>query len=1690
MSDKNKWVVFPEGTAGLYKVELKNGKSAMVLRTEVSEGGGKVRDEAVSFGFEAVPDHGEFLHFTPAGNDDFDIEELARKLNGQIVILDEDGMRDRTFSASSPAPQRREEPMIRPIRPVMIANNSMGEPVFSAENGRFIKLENSGQEMFIKEPETGSKARFLRANTKDDLSPIAGAIFKNINNSFSGAKLDNIIKFSMELRSGEEAPEFTFEEAKSFIRADLIKQVMESSVQNDASRGAWHDTARIATWMNSAVSVDTQKGEPLSPSLHLMMLVHRLTRKFNSVNFEGSEDLSMALPGRHEKDASLSVIDLSTVREGQRLSYAMHKAIQRSDEGRTIILMPNDVHGEEVEAIKQGLGTVYGVESVVGMPNVVADGATGVQDWTMMVFGDKRPEPLDALPQAALRVMKAQTPDELLSVEREINRSVDRLREFNSGEESEIAKAAENDENKPNDHQVPYIAMSRVSEPETMIPYALQAAFSTAQRKVMRHMEETGGVDATVSASMGVSIDEMGDFMSAEQVDSVAFWLYSRAKDMKGFACLDGTGVGKTRTNLGIAKAFLRLPDHEGKKRKIFYLTEKGLLNAPDIVKEMHEMGMGDLRIGVLTAPFKGETEVNNPPGSNKPTRIIPVNAMKKKEKEDILESGQMPDDYDVIISTFSTFSSSKDDAPATMWAQSAFGEETMIIADEAHNAINIKSSTGKNIKAMRDALPDNQFLSSTATPFKTPEEVMSYSYLLPKEAGDPEEIMQAVVRGREAAQEAFQTMLAQDGSIIRRTRNLSSVVFKAHLPDDEQLRYNQGVMTSFADLSIMMSEQNRLIKNRVRTLMEERRQQLLNQGIDAELANIRAGDQFSQSGDKFGTALSRITNMLTVSLRIQGILPQIRDDIKSGMKPVISFEHTLMQMFEDYETGENVGHLTMSDQLHRIMRNLYTVTINGQQEDIRDHDPEIRAMSENIRGALQRFPELPASPLDWLMDRLEDDGLTCGEMSGRTRRISHGTILSRTSAEKNTRAVVDKFNSGEIDVLFHNKTGATGVSFHAHKNFRDQRPRSTYIIAAFSEVIKMLQGFGRTDRKEQTSNPTINWVMTGLMSETRAFQQINKRLRMLGASVDANRNHPMLIADVPDLLNKVGDRAFFNVLRNRPEIAERLDLSHVIRLDENRFENDREDAISATSIIDLANSAMSKMVMLRDEEQNQLMNSVSLEFDALIEELDAKNANPLKPKMIAGEIEITAQVVYQGEEADDDNWDRSAFLDPLYLGTGIQRIEGKTFTGDDVMARVERCRRLQGADGLDTWADTIRQMMPNLLRRHLNDDMTYEQAVENPTAAGPIFAKRYDFMERLIRTMEQIKPGATIRMPMIDDLWDVPQSYVITDIIPPPNIVESGNAAGYKIKLVAPGELTERQVSLKRIMDLNDDEVFFHIGLSRGDNPELRKRFDDASSEVFERPVQVLNGNLLKGIVLSMNHGLGTPCLYRDAGTGQLTKGIVITDKKLDLNLLPVDIRDINVAKAMIDKTRSGNEKRTLIKFYGSPSNQKNEYSIKDAPFFMTSTKDTFNFSYSFNKGNYEFYADRPKLYEAIFGHELPEKKKVRLQRGNRMLRLSYSVPDQARRIETIIEESMRRIDSPDAINMNYYMGGSFRAEYNEILRIQNPQINVHDLSEEEPDDAVEVKESAESPVDSPEQKQESVIIKPDDEEEIQWEI
>ena len=303
MSKREKWVAFPNGAAGLYRVMLADGRKGFVL--SLSDADGDVRTRAELAGFLPVPGMDDRMHFVPPVGSEFPftIVQLAKALGGKVTDISAKQARARTIGGpAEPEPEPIPEPII-PVRPQKIAVNARGETVIQAENGRFVRIEVGDAEQFIAEPETGSRARFLRAVTFEDLPPIAGAIFKDVNQSFSGARLDQILRYAMDPRSDAEQPEFTLDEARELVRTDLIKQVMESSVVNDASRGAWHDTARLATWMNSAIARDTGPGENLSPSLHLMMLMHRLTRKYHSVDFLGSEDLSAAVPGRREDKA-------------------------------------------------------------------------------------------------------------------------------------------------------------------------------------------------------------------------------------------------------------------------------------------------------------------------------------------------------------------------------------------------------------------------------------------------------------------------------------------------------------------------------------------------------------------------------------------------------------------------------------------------------------------------------------------------------------------------------------------------------------------------------------------------------------------------------------------------------------------------------------------------------------------------------------------------------------------------------------------------------------------------------------------------------------------------------------------------------------------------------------------------------------------------------------------------------------------------------------------------------------------------------------------------------------------------------------------------------------------------------------------------------------------------------------------
>ena len=222
---------------------------------------------------------------------------------------------------------------------------------------------------------------------------------------------------------------------------------------------------------------------------------------------------------------------------------------------------------------------------------------------------------------------------------------------------------------------------------------------------------------------------------------------------------------------------------------------------------------------------------------------------------------------------------------------------------------------------------------------------------------------------------------------------------------------------------------------------------------------------------------------------------------------------------------------------------------------------------------------------------------------------------------------------------------GATGASYHASPLFLDQRPRSLIEMETPTDIIKYIQSQGRVNRYGQVARPRVVSVMTGLTPEMRILQQRNCKLRMMGASIDGNRSHPLLVDQVPDLLNHLGDQATAQVLEARPDFARRLGFSDLLSNGgDYRHASEpsgqiswNDSGASRKSILSLANRVLCRSLVLAATEQTELVNLVQMEFEAISEELDSRNANPLRPKEIEGEIEFEATTLYSGIENDEE---------------------------------------------------------------------------------------------------------------------------------------------------------------------------------------------------------------------------------------------------------------------------------------------------------------------------------------------------------------------------------------------------------------------------------------------------------------------
>lgn len=1587
------WVSFPGKEAALKRLLDTEGNPGLVLRVAEGAAGAEIAKRAVAGGFRTRADGRTLtIVFERGKPPPLKVSQVAEMLGGELSPMPRERLlsSDMTVNLHERAtrPVAAERAGKRPAAPnpdnvETIGLNMRGEEVVRDGSRRFLRrsAEDGGRSPYLPEADGERPALHLRALKPEDLDGIAAGLLRMADRgSLRMPDLNRVLDASL-----EEGPagrlDMARDEAFEHLRGRMLRQIANAAVgSGGADRADFQKALRLAANTGYAISRRTEPGRALRPGASLLALFRRLSRGSESVDFRGDPDLALALPRVPARDAALQVHDLAGIAPDGVSDYAMNALSRRPADGSSVFIAPSELPQETFERLRSDLGLAYGLEVVAEIASAVADGAPDGRSFGAIFVGERRPEALGGLPRAALRSFAVASDDDLIALEREIARSRTRIRDFNLGEVETVAPEGE-DGREENARQRPYRPLSRAGEPFSMIPRALEGATSRALDRVARDAEPHGGVDALVARALGRSVADLGEILTPEQVDAVGMRM-NAAERGRGFLVADQTGVGKGRAMAAMVRAHLRA----NPANRCIYATESAAINVPDVLRDLNAVeGFKEARPFLLTSGSEFARETFDPASGGETESVI--RSPGQGRRREIYASGEWPgDDVNLIVTTYSQFNV-KEDAPAAEWLAAVAGERTLLVLDESHNALNPRSNTGRNFRAAQARTPARNVVYATATPARNPQGMDLYRPLLPQvAAADLGDILDNIASGGEVAQEAFATMLAEDGAMVRRDHDLSATEYRVHLPEDARILEYQEAMNRFSPVVEGMIDVSTRIGEIVGRAQAIRFRRLVDGGMDERRARFMT-NELSQYSLAIGGPLAIMARAMMNAIKVDQVVEAAIGEIEQGRKPLITFHSTGAALLEEAGRGPDgrrlddealarLPELTIRDQIRRIHESLYRMRVDGESRDPRDEHEDVREAFERVEALIDAVPDLPASPVDAVIERLEANDVRTGEISGRALCYRRGRIRRRTGLDR--RETIDRFNAGEIDAMLYNSAGATGGSYHASPDFADRRPRTLVEFEAPIDIIKYVQAQGRGNRYGQVASPRVLSVMTGLTPEMRILQQRNGKLRSLGASVDGNRAHPLLLDDVPDLLNRVGDEATLNVLLAAPGLARRLGFPRLAE----------EEAVPAADVVadrgsgagrpgleSLANKALARSIMLSAREQEDLVQRIRMEFDALVEELESRNANPLRPKEFGGVVDIRTTTIFSGQELEDDELDISAFLSPVYMSTAEHDLGEDPVAADRLATMVERAVSMHGSEGMGPYAARIGQNLHDLLRPFLPPGFDMETALADPGVVPGRFAREHARLTDLAWILENLRPGVAARFPSSADP-DGTRTRTVIDLIPPKDQSHYVMPSAYRVRTVCPGDSAPETIAVSRIMSSGAEAIRFGSGISEGFDEAYMREFARAAKLRRLMPVQILGGNILQAITIANRNGLGTVSLYRDAG-GVVHRGIVVHDSRIDMRMLPVPLPDAGLAaEAAARFVGEGGDAPSRMLIWGSMDPESREPGPRNlADIIVRLTARTAKIDMKpLRTSTRDFYLARPGLHEALHGSPIPE--------------------------------------------------------------------------------------------------------------------
>ena len=811
--------------------------------------------------------------------------------------------------------------------------------------------------------------------------------------------------------------------------------------------------------------------------------------------------------------------------------------------------------------------------------------------------------------------------------------------------------------------------------PRSENPFTLKAVMPADQQEaVNKNLEKLGDADQFLVDELGYNDKaDLYAHLAAEQVDSVALAL-QQAKKGNAFIIGDMTGVGKGRQ----AASFVRYAVKNG-QIPIYFTQKANLLS--DVYRDLVDIGSPDLRPFILGS--QNEAAVTDSEGKV----IFPLPSKKEKQRvlDYIEEHGELPKEYDYILTTYSQvgngvyefdengnrkerklakgkkFGAAAISGQARRDAIEKLMKNGYLILDESHTAGG-DSGQGNYFQHIIQKAKNVTFFSATFA--KRPDNMSIYALRTAMNQGGMKasDLIDAVKRGGATLQEIMSQALTQCGQMIRRERDMTGVTIDWKAIDDpevvaEQREQYDSIIGLFNDIINFQ-------RTYVSAYVDRRNEELAE--VQSSMGIKRGTEALGIKNQPFASKTYNMVQQVLLSLKAREAAKSGIEHLKNGEKIVIALNNTNESQTGQFGIGEEIDAPDLGVSLKKGLEGTLRYTSKNAKDESESGYINLSDLGADAVEAYHALEEkigktstgLSLSPIDVIRDTLENAGYSVGEMTGRQYMFvknPNGTVskIKRTNTDKKKLAL--DFNTNNIDALILNRSASTGISLHDSVEYDvEHKPRTMIVVQQQADVNEEVQMRGRIDRTGQVNRGKYEYIVSQIPSEQRLLMMFKAKLKSLDANTTSSQKSKFNDMEVSDIINKYGDKVVKEYMSEHLDLYARMadpfgweksygaDLSAV---DPQKLVSS-SDGMSSDAGGD-ASKLLGRMALLKVKEQEKMLQEIGDLYAAEIQRLNEMGENDLE----ITELPLKAKTINKGiwKEGSEPGGD-NAFADNTYV--------------------------------------------------------------------------------------------------------------------------------------------------------------------------------------------------------------------------------------------------------------------------------------------------------------------------------------------------------------------------------------------------------------------------------------------------------